>query len=137
MPDPTPAPEAARVPDGGAAITNANDIWHELQRRLTSRPFKRPDDMRPHLPRVHCADGFNVSVQANRYNYCTPRDDHGPWSLVELGFPSAPMPELAEWIESDDPNATDTVWGYVPLHRVAAVLASHGGLMPEAARGAA
>ena len=116
-----------------SAITDPHDIEAELQRRLDERPPAQPDMMRKHLPRVYCADGFNVSVQANRYNYCAPRDDTGPWWSVELGFPSAPMPALARWIDGDkvaDADKTDTVWGYVPLGRVAEVLASHGGLLP-------
>lgn len=116
------------------AITSVVDIVDELQRRLEARPAPQPDTMRPHLPRVHCVDGFNVSIQANRYNYCEPRDDSGPWWSVELGFPSAPMPTLARWIDGDaetGADRTDTVWGYVPLSKVAEVLASHGGLLPE------
>ncbi len=118
-----------------AALTDPVAIYDELQRRLESRPRRLLSDCsRSHLPRVFCADGFNVSVQANRYNYCAPRDDEGPWWAVELGFPSAPMPQLAEYCDSDEtnaPTATETVWAYVPLSKVAEVLASHGGLMPE------
>lgn len=36
-------------------------------------------------PRVHCADGFSVSVQASQYHYCRPRIDSAEntrqWSL--------------------------------------------------------
>ena len=119
-----------------APITDPIDIEQELQRRLEARPEVKLGMMRPHLPRVGCADGFSVSVQANRWNYCEPRDDTGPWRAVELGFPSAPMPTLARWIdapEEEATTATETVWGYVPLREVAKVLAAHGGLMPEAA----
>jgi len=117
------------------AITDPRDIVAELQRRLDERPAAQPGMMRPHLPRVHCADGFNVSVQASRYNYCEPRDDTGPWWSVELGFPSAPMPELADRADcaaEDAATETQTVWGYVPLRRVADVLVAHGGLIPVA-----
>ena len=116
-------------------LTFVPEITIELQRRLMGRPAaKFGSCFRPRLPRVQCADGFNVSVQTGYGNYCHPRDNEGPWSSVELGFPSHPMPTLAEYCESDEaaaPTITDTVWGYVPLEKVAAVIAAHGGLLPE------
>ena len=38
--------------------------------------------------RVHCADGFNMSVQAGPHSYSSPKDDMGPYVAVEVGFPS-------------------------------------------------
>lgn len=111
-------------------------IEREIQRRLNARPLGYRGGMRPLLQRVHCADGFSVSIQTSEGSYCTPRDNVGPWIEAELGFPSAPMPELAKWMdgpEEDAHTATQTVWGYVPIHRIAEVLASHGGLLPEGA----
>ena len=109
------------------------EIVAELNRRLMSAPvtqlprglgeYKRP------VAQMRCADGFSVSVQAHRGAYCIPRDNTGPWIAFELGFPSAPMPELAEYCDGDNPaTATETVWGWVPVDRVAAVIAGHGGL---------
>lgn len=107
-------------------------IADELQRRLMARPVGKY--MPPLLPRVVCADGFAVSVQASYGHYSTPRENAGPWYAVELGYPTAPMPSLARYCDCADDlaeTATDTVWGYVPLISVAQVLASHGGLLPE------
>ena len=39
-------------------------------------------------PQIRCRDGFRVSVQASRDHFCTPRDDHGPCTHVEVGYPS-------------------------------------------------
>jgi hypothetical protein len=39
-------------------------------------------------PRVVCQDGFSISIQANEYLYCRPRYNVGPYSKVELGYPS-------------------------------------------------
>ena len=36
-------------------------------------------------PRVRCADGYTVSVQANEYCYCSPRSDADHYDKVELG----------------------------------------------------
>ena len=34
---------------------------------------------------IRCHDGFQMSIQASRDHYCTPRDDTGPCSAVEVG----------------------------------------------------
>jgi hypothetical protein len=82
------------------------------------------------LPRIECGDGFNVSVQAGELLYSTPREDHGPWSHVEVGYPSERPEPWADWEgyaeEADRP--TTTVYGYVPLELVEALIASHGGI---------
>ena len=35
--------------------------------------------------RVRCNDGFAMSVQESREHTCTPRDDTGPYPMVERG----------------------------------------------------
>lgn len=79
------------------------------------------------LPVMRCADGFRMSVQAGEYYRCTPRDDDGPWTHVEIGYPSRVEPLLWEFAESQV-NWTDTVYNYVPIEYVAAVIEIHGGL---------
>lgn len=112
-------------------ITTPDGIAAELQRRLS--PDNRGKNgngehryMWP-IPRIECADGFSVSIQAKATDYCLPRDDSGPWHAVECGLPSAPMPELAQWAEYEKPTAT--VWGFVPLKNIIAVLTAHGGVV--------
>jgi hypothetical protein len=82
------------------------------------------------MPPLVCRDGFSVSVQASASHYCQPRDDEGPYTHVEMGFPSAPSDLLTEYAEDaedaeDDP--TCTVYVCVPLSVVEALLESHGG----------
>ncbi len=108
-------------------------IVAELNRRLMIATVVRlPNGLGEHkrpVAQMRCVDGFSVSVQAHRGAYCIPRGNVGPWSSFELGFPSAPMPELAEYCQDGDPaTATETVWGYVPAERVASVIIAHGGL---------
>jgi hypothetical protein len=76
------------------------------------------------IKRVVCKDGFSMSVQANSYTYCTPRDEVGPYTHVEIGFPSQPLPELEE--EYGD---NCEVYGYVPVEVVDAIITKHGGLI--------
>ena len=78
------------------------------------------------IKHITCADGFTISVQATEHIYCSPRQNTGPWYEVECGFPSADVPELANYKDGNDAD-TDSVFGYVPVGIVEAVLAKHGG----------
>ena len=48
--------------------------------------FKRPGANQ--IPEIVCKDGTTLSVQASEFHYCTPRDNKGPYTHVEIGFPS-------------------------------------------------
>ena len=78
-------------------------------------------------PRIECADGFVMSVQASHFHYCTPREDEGPYSEVKVGFPSAQDPDLQPYAETPE-NPTGTVYGYVPIEIVEKVIENHGGM---------
>jgi hypothetical protein len=82
------------------------------------------------FPRIVCADGFSVSVQARSFVYCSPRNDEGPWTQVELGFPSEYEHLIMEWAETPS-DPTETVYGWVPTEVVMEVIASHGGTNEE------
>jgi hypothetical protein len=108
---------------------NKQQILDELQARL--EPTQRIlATMNPkyldRVSRVVCADGFTMSVQADEFTYCDPRDSVGPWSKVEIGFPSERVEKFMEWAENDD-KPTKTVYGWVPLDVVAEVVEDHGG----------
>ena len=57
-----------------------------------------------------------------------------------IGFPSAPEPLIAEYAEDweiegdDDPRLCETVYGYVPVEVIDAVIEKHGGINEEAAQ---
>lgn len=85
----------------------------------------------PMRSNAKCADGFEVSIQASSYHYSAPRDNSGVYFEVELGFPtSEPTPEIMRFAEDRD-NPTDTVYGYVPIELVDALIELHGGLVYE------
>ena len=74
-----------------------------------------------------CDDGFRVSIQASVTHYCSPRDNDGPYSSFELGFPSSADDLITKY--ADDPDKpTGTVYGYVPLAVVLALIEKHGGV---------
>ena len=94
----------------------------------STAPAKRAGDYYHHVaPRMVMADGFSVSAQANSAAYCCPRENEGPWTHFELGYPSAPEPSLMPYAERPE-APTDTVYGYVPGSVVESVIASHGGI---------
>ena len=77
--------------------------------------------------RIVCQDGASLSVQASRHTYCTPRDDKGPYTHVEVGFPSHTFPEAAKYKEDTESNDEDTVFAYVPVEIVWEWITKHGG----------
>ena len=58
-------------------------------------------------PRIVCADGFSMSVQAHAGSYCTPRQNEGPHTHMEGGYPSsAPLdPELPSIVTGKHKNS--------------------------------
>ena len=84
----------------------------------------------PTFPRIECNDGFSMSVQARKACYCTPRNNHGPWTKVEVRFPTRAESLLMKWAE-DSSRPAETVYGWVPFGVVEAVVAKHGGTNTE------
>jgi len=78
--------------------------------------------------RITCIDGFTMSVQGSERNYCEPQDNAGPYEAVEIGFPNAPEPLIAGYAEEPD-MPTETVYGWVPVGIVQAVIIKHGGVV--------
>ena len=82
-------------------------------------------------PRVVCADGFSMSVQASEYSYCSPRGNRAHnYYEMEIGFPSEMEPDIMEWAE-DASCPTQTVYGYVPVEVIDAVIKKHGGFKED------
>ena len=77
--------------------------------------------------RVMCSDGFTMSVQASEGNYCTPRNNVGPYSHVEVGFPSEKDLDLMPFAENPS-KPTQTVYGWVPSSIVLLIIAKRGGM---------
>ena len=91
--------------------------------------------IKPHNPRITCADGVSLSVQASRMHYCHPRvDDIKHWSdynNVEVGFIQdancnafTPPDDWSEYADGDFPS---DVYGYVPTEMVKEFIEKHGG----------
>jgi hypothetical protein len=70
---------------------------------------------------ITCQDGTQFSIQASRYTYCTPRNDQGPWTHVEVMTLSKGV-EPKFW----NHDAGDSLAGYVPITAVADEIISRG-----------
>lgn len=85
----------------------------------------------PIRTRMHLESGLAMSVQASNYHYCEPRlDDQDFYSAVEIGFPNQEVEEFLEYAE-DASNPCDTVYGWVPIEVVNAVIEKHGGIIHD------
>lgn len=88
-------------------------------------------EIKEKTPLIRCKDGFSMSVQTGETLYCTPRSNDGPWSSVEVGYPSQRVEALMPYIGDDDAPPTETVYGYVPIDIVERVIEAHGGICVE------
>lgn len=82
-----------------------------------------------HLPRIYCADGFNISVQVNDGNYCGSENGYRKfgkeWKLVEWGFPSQAIdPKL---FSAEDEETTNSV-GCIEIEKIDALFTLHDGI---------
>ena len=82
------------------------------------------------IPRIYCNDGFNISVQVNKANYCG--SENGirtfglDWKLVEWGFPSQNID--AEKYNAEEHPTTESVGGYVDVKLIDELCEQHGGI---------
>ena len=101
--------------------------------------FTKYDDLfflKENAPRVKCGDGFSMSVQASKNHYCFPRKDVPfdrstiGYTEVEVGYPSEYEAELMPYVE-DEAFPLQTVYAYVPVKVVDAIIAKHGGIVED------
>ena len=88
------------------------------------------------LPRIHCKDGFNISIQVSNGNNCanenSVRTFGTNWELVEWCFPSehidAKKYNAENYLEEEEIDTTQTVGGYVEIELMDTLLQEHGGI---------
>lgn len=78
---------------------------------------------------ILCQDGFMMSIQASHVHYCEPRENlkSGCYAKVEIGYPSEIEDLLIPYAENEH-NYLDSVYPYVPIAVVEAVIQKHGGM---------
>jgi hypothetical protein len=110
-----------------------SDIVNEYHKKhRTIRIISVNYTMRDPVPAIKCVDGFSISVQASEYTYCAPRvTEDCEYYKFECGFPSAPVPELAQWKDGSENDPDEgCVFGYVPVEVIVKLIESHGGIAP-------
>ena len=101
-----------------------------LQQMLATSKVPHADyAFKEQAPRVVCADGATISVQASRYHYCHPRDDEGPYIKVEVGYPTNVDEMPASWKEyaQDADQVVADIYAFIPVELVAQFIDEHGG----------
>ena len=82
------------------------------------------------LPRLVCADGFSLSVQASQIHGCDPRNETGPYSTVECGALSETVADLAPFLMPEDGILPKNgIYPHVPVRLVVKIVNDHGGLI--------
>lgn len=99
------------------------NTFDRLQKHLANEIIKTSTGLchKPPTDLVKCADGTTLSVQASGGHYCTPRDNQGPYTAVEVWCVSSDVTEF-EYSE-EDPSA------YVPIEDVVRFIDNHGGMV--------
>jgi len=79
------------------------------------------------IRQIVCKNGLAMSVQASQHHYCSPREDQGPYQMVEVGFPNRKVEALMEYAENPA-TPTSTVYGFVPVEVINKIVDDNGGL---------
>lgn len=97
-------------------------------------------EYRPLRPSMVLEDGTVLSVQASDTHYCSPRENTGPYTMVEIGFPKKSISEgsvmiqqvlIDELMPFAEPlgDGISGVFGYVPVDVLEQVITSRGGIV--------
>lgn len=100
-----------------------------LNRTRNTRTFEDGYVMEGIRPAIRCKDGFQISVQASEFHYCSPRiNGADEYKSVELGFPN--YEDLLILPYAEDPcNPTHSIYGNVPIEIVNELIEKHGGIV--------
>ena len=118
-----------------------NKIKSKRHDNVENEPVTKFSGNKPLYKRVYFNNGGNISIQASRTAYSEPRDNFGPYTEMELGYPSKDtvLPEsVLKYVEqsatyNDDGsyNGNDpynSVYPYVPSSVVKELIQANGGI---------
>lgn len=81
-------------------------------------------------PRIHCNDGFGISLQIHNSNYCSSENGYRTLGhtikTVEFGYPNQDEELLKEYAECHE-DVTTTV-GQLPIDVAQQIIDKHGGI---------
>jgi len=76
--------------------------------------------MRELQEHIVLGDGTRLSVQASRTHYCSPKDDVGPWTAVEVLIDEGKP--CKSW-------GNHQPYGWVPIRRLESLISRRGGVI--------
>lgn len=76
------------------------------------------------VPQLRCPSGLTLSVQASRGHYCTPREQEGPWTTVEVLCRDRELTTLRRYRDVTG----GALYCYVPVERLNRIIANAGGI---------
>lgn len=82
------------------------------------------------IPPVKCQSGLQFDIIADRSHACRPRNDEGPYTLLELFIKPSNMPKLPAAHREALNQYYDKLWGtfrYVPVELIEQIVDENGG----------
>lgn len=112
-----------------------NKIKSKRHDNVENEPVTKFSGNKPLYKRVYFNNGGNISIQASRTAYSEPRDNFGPYTEMELGYPSKDtvLPEsVLKYVEQSSLEGTNdpynSVYPYVPSSVVKELIQANGGI---------
>lgn len=110
-------------------------IMRKRHDEADNEPVTRFSYNKPLYKRVYFNNGGDISIQASRTAYSEPRDNFGPYTQMELGYPNKDtvLPEsVLKYVEQSSLDGTDdpynSVYPYVPASVVKELVQANGGV---------
>ena len=112
-------------------MENEIDIVNQYIISSYPKDYSERNEYKLHIVRrMECVDGFSMSVQGHFGAYCSPRVNFASrYDSLEIGFPSEREDIIMPYIDGEDSDPTQTVYGYVPVNVIVEVIKKHGGIL--------
>lgn len=106
------------------------DLSAEIVQKLLRGSATAQSGQLKTIPRLRFANGQSMSVQASEFHRCSPRSQRGPYTHVEVGYPSEPFPQLMGYIQIEEGiSPCKSVYNFVPIEVVMDIIVENGGLL--------
>lgn len=119
-------------------ITSPSGQKYDMPVEPKPEPVTKFSGNKPVYERVFFNNGGDISIQASRTAYSQPRDNEGPYTHMELGYPSegTVLPKnVLKYVEqggvyNDDgsENPYKNVYPYVPVSVIKELINANGGI---------
>lgn len=99
-----------------------------LQKLLRGSETARSGQLKT-IPRLNLVSGVSLSVQASSFHRCLPRSNIGPYTHVEVAWPTEEIDALLPYMQREDGiDPTHAIYDYVPVDLILDIIVENGGL---------